>query len=669
MDHNSVTGSDMDLISKLFQYTTPGEIPLGFMLGERYIKGIPQEFDPQESRQIIDSNIFCTVITGRNAEGLELRAEYREYRDFPVTEWVAYITNRGDAVTPVLSDIRAVDGVLEGTEAVLVHGNGDTCRPDGYEFVRDIVSEKIKLAPADGTPCNGAFPYMRLLFKEYGVNIAIGWPAQWEACFAPFESEAIRGVSFYAKQQRTVMYLNPGETIRTPRITLMGFTGSESRARNLWRRWYFKHIIPKENGKSIPPKLCLHTWLIDGKQEFTGCTEENQLYAISEYIRKGFDPDIWWIDAGWYPCEGNWTIVGNWWLNPENFPNGLMPVSKKCKENGIQFLLWFEPERVVRGTWLDREFPSWILSCKDGNGEPTGYMLLNLGNRSCCDWLIEYVDKFIKDNGVHIYRQDFNIAPLPVWIENESEGRIGMLENQHVQGYLRYWDELIKRNPGLWIDSCASGGRRNDLETMRRAVPLHYTDVGYGNHPIKQKQHRAMFEWIPYFRAHTMSWDNEKGEYIEWSKRAVDRFAYHCAMAPSITSMIEFYDGDELFEVGRKMHPIWRRAAELMESGDYYPLSECRKSEEDYYAMQFDDPERCCGFIQAVRNTRAREDSFTVTPFVVKEAEYTFENPESGERFKISGEKLAQGFTVNIPIRSGAIWFYKFSLNDDRAPV
>lgn len=106
-----------------------------------------------------------------------------------------------------------------------------------------------------------------------------------------------------------------------------------------------------------------------------------------------------------------------------------------------------------------------------------------------------------------------------------------------------------------------------------------------------------------------------------------------------------------------------------MESGDYYPLSECRKSEEDYYAMQFDDPERCCGFIQAVRNTRAREDSFTVTPFVVKEAEYTFENPESGELFKISGEKLAQGFTVNIPIRSGAIWFYKFSLNDDRAPV
>lgn len=44
---------------------------------------------------------------------------------------------------------------------------------------------------------------------------------------------------------------------------------------------------------------------------------------------------------------------------------------------------------------------------------------------------------------------------------------------------------------------------------MRR----HYTDVGYGNHPIKQKPHRQMFEWIPYFRAHNMNWDDpETGE-------------------------------------------------------------------------------------------------------------------------------------------------------------
>ena len=48
--------------------------------------------------------------------------------------------------------------------------------------------------------------------------------------------------------------------------------------------------------------------------------------------------------------------------------------------------------------------------------------------------------------------------------------RQGITENLYVQGHLAFWDEFRRRNPYLRIDSCASGGRRNDLETIRRAV-------------------------------------------------------------------------------------------------------------------------------------------------------------------------------------------------------
>jgi len=51
-----------------------------------------------------------------------------------------------------------------------------------------------------------------------------------------------------------------------------------------------------------------------------------------------------------------------------------------------------------------------------------------------------------------------------------------MTENLYVQGYLAYWDGLLQQHPGMLIDSCASGGRRNDLETLRRAVPLLRSD-------------------------------------------------------------------------------------------------------------------------------------------------------------------------------------------------
>ena len=154
---------------------------------------------------------------------------------------------------------------------------------------------------------------------------------------------------------------------------------------------------------------------------------------------------------------------------------------------------------------------------------------------------------------------------MPNWIAAESEGRVEAPETSMCRGYLKFWDDLKARNPGLIIDSCASGGRRNDLDTMRRAIPLQYTDVGLGIHPLKQIQHRYMFEWIPYFRAHTLNFDDGTAvsrppQYN--SSSPTDRFAYHNAMAPAITVMTDRND-TERFELTREMNAIWRRAAEL----------------------------------------------------------------------------------------------------------
>ena len=335
MDMNKVTKTDMRLIEKLIPYTSPAEIPLSFQYGDRLVRGIPADFHPRVERRLVDTNMLQIVVTGQDEAGLEIRAEYLEYRDFPVTEWIVFLTNRGEKNTPILSKIRVMDSCIAGSDPVLIHGNGDTVNQDGYEFFTDRLDHELSIAPQNGLGTHWAFPYMRLMFAEYGINLAIGWPAQWLAEFAPCE----QGVHLAVGQQYMNMYMKPGETIRTPRMTLMGFTGDESRARNMWRRWYFKHILPREDGQPIPPKMCLHTWGIGGKQEFTAVTEENQVDAIDSYIRHGMKPDIWWIDAGWYPCDFTWTTTGNWWPNPDHFPNGLGPVGKKCEKEGIQFLL------------------------------------------------------------------------------------------------------------------------------------------------------------------------------------------------------------------------------------------------------------------------------------------------------------------------------------------
>ena len=104
--------------------------------------------------------------------------------DFAATEFLAFFTNTGDADTAVISDIKIVDGTLQGEDGTLIHGNGDDQEEDGYEWFRDRLEQPVRKTPMDGTSCSGAFPYMRLMFEDYGVNIAIGWPGMWAAEFA-----------------------------------------------------------------------------------------------------------------------------------------------------------------------------------------------------------------------------------------------------------------------------------------------------------------------------------------------------------------------------------------------------------------------------------------------------------------------------------------------------
>ena len=646
-------------------------LPISFIYNGRKINGIPDNWATKIERRRIDANIIQTDYEGTDPEtGLSLRVECIEYTNYPVVEWTGWLENKSDAPTPIISDILALDNKFEGKLPVLTHCNGDTNGKDQYtQTETNLGSDDICFAPEDGRPCDHAFPYFRLKFIDCGFTMAIGWPAQWRALFKASENS----VQIEAGQEKTNLRLMPGEKIRTPKITLLAWDGDETRGINLWRSWYRTHILPKTKGGVLKQKYALSC--NGGGYEFVDATEENQLRFLDLAHKRDLPFNVWWIDAGWYNCVGNWELLPVWWTeeakalgksnrydkhwwftgtwepDPERFPNGLKPVSDRAAEYGADLLLWFEPERVMKESGLYREHPDWLLSLKSEPKKSHGAyrlennMLLNLGNPECRQWLTEHISKLITDNGIKIYRQDFNFPPLQYWRDNDAPDRYGMNENLYTQGFLQFWDELLIRHPDLWIDSCSSGGRRNDLETMRRAVPLTASDYGGANNRLKTNVHRTLSEWIPFYMGINACDDG-----------ASSRFTHHCSMAPMTHLAVDILNDDFDYGFCRSMLEICRRASEYIINGDCYYYTNYT----DCIVRQYDDAKSNSGFIQCINHNQSEDAHINIQPYALRDnITYIFENPETGISYeKNSIDINRHGFAANLSPRDACIWFY-----------
>lgn len=651
----------------------PHDLPISFCYDGAAISGIPRGWSPTSQLRTTGPARLERVVEAQDpSTGLGIRVEIAEYSGFPVLEWTVWLTNHSDSPTPVIEDLLALDACFGGGVSTLAHGNGDFYSRDGYAWssTRLAGSESVDLSPNGGRPCDGAFPYFRLNFPGGGLTLAIGWPGQWRVRFQPDED----GVGIQAGQEQTHLRLLPGEAIRTPRVTLMAWSGNQGRAVNLWRRWFREHVMPRPSGRRLKPLLNLAA--TDEGEEFTGATEANQVEYQRRYQELGMPYDVWWIDAGWYPCldgdQRRWTRTGTWKPDPDRFPDGLASVSKTADAVGAALLLWFEPERVTPGTEIWDDHPQWVLKNPDvdyGDEQAPPHArsgLLDLSNQECRAWLTDLVSGMITKNGIGIYRQDFNFAPLAFWRGKDDADRQGMTENLHVQGYLAFWDALLERHPDLLIDSCASGGRRNDLETMRRAVPLHYTDFGYGEAPTKLDFHRTMFEWLPYFRESTQAWDVADARALGIEAAENDRFAFHCALAPMLTPAHDIRSKTADFDTIRSMVQVWRDASEILLDGDYYPLTPAGRTDDEWVAWQFDRPRDLAGrgvpdgFVQAIRLARSADPTLTVAlKGLPADASYTIVEAETGESRQLSGAALRDGLEFKLPPRSGSIWLYR----------
>jgi alpha-galactosidase len=343
------------------------------------------------------------------------------------------------------------------------------------------------------------------------------------------------------------------------------------------------------------------------------------------------------MDAGWYVNKTGWPNTGTWEVDKTRFPGGLRAISDHAHSKGVKTIVWFEPERVTAGTWLSDNHPQWLL----------GGTLLNLGNPEAWKWLVNHVDKLLVDEGIDLYRQDYNIDPLSYWRAADAEDRQGITENHYITGYLAYWDELLRRHPGMLIDSCASGGHRNDLETMRRSLPFLRTDCIH-NALGNQGHTYGLSLWLPYHGTGSSQTDK-----------------YDLRSALSCTHFIACWDmrnKDLDYNLFRKLIADWRQTAPICLHGDFYPLSPYSLDGDRWIAWQFDRPETGEGYIEAFRRPQG---DYEVARYRLSgldsRATYTLRDLDTARESAMTGKQMMEeGVEVKITDRPGsAIIVYK----------
>lgn len=653
--------------------TADNTLPFSFRYNGKCYRG----FEKLEAEQ----KLFDTDI-GKKAEisalidnTLTVTAEILINREFGELEYTVWFENTGAVNSEALSDVYVFDGSFCGDEPVLRSCMGD----HGYKYAayeHELKKSDKYFLSTEGRSTHVVFPYFDLVHGDGGTMLALGWAGTWEAHFSYFDNmthlKAKTDVSLDA-------VLLPGEKIRTGLMVMLPYCGRNyADATNLWREWYMKYNLPKADvyQNELKPFSTCGFAGDTGLPNSDGSISERHFTwkpTLNKIISEDVKSDFRWFDAGWYyDPAGNtvetdwWGTIGSWELDRDKWPDSTFRESNEaCHKNGMKVLVWFEPERVTHVEDLVKNHgynPEWAIA----NG---GLITNNIGDSECLEWTLNRIIRMMEENAVDMYREDNNSDPGFTWPtldrrESEKYGikRSGMAENKCICGHYKLWDSIIdycsKHGKCTFVDSCASGGGRNDIESMRRGFPLMRSDADRTTTALRLSMTSSFCRWIPFHGSATKETENE----LETSKGSgSDVYASRASFLPIYNYGEAFVHNKELdFALLRKNIAEWKSVRHLL-TKDFYVLTPWHheQNKSDWTVFAYDDSLSGESILLAFRMEEARSQIFTAKlTFADADAKYRLRNADTNEETVLCGKELQKGILLKADKPRTSILLY-----------
>jgi alpha-galactosidase len=291
---------------------------------------------------------------------------------------------------------------------------------------------------------------------------ALGWSGNWRITVEQTPYRQVRLVG--GMNSFDFAYpLKPGETLDTPPF-YVGYSGAGfGAASRALHRFTREQILPGGLSSRLRPVL-YNSW----EATTFAVNEAGQKELAAKASKLGVE--LFVMDDGWFGARNNDRAgLGDWFVNPQKFPQGLKGLIDHVNSLGMDFGLWVEPEMVNANSDLHRAHPDWVINFAGRpRSELRNQMVLNLARDDVKEYLFGVLDKLATEHNIRYFKWDMNRAfSEPGWPE------AGPAEERRLWvGYARNLYEILDRlrakHPKLEIESCSGGGGRIDLGILQR---------------------------------------------------------------------------------------------------------------------------------------------------------------------------------------------------------
>jgi len=629
---------------------------------------------PIEWRISTEEKGETTQTSFRHPSGLVVVREARSFPDFEAFEYTVRFRNESRSSLPALGPINALDlsfgeDVLHGLSLVSSGGGAadPVFPPKDFALARTFFAPMVPLnaqfwltaEEGNSSRINLPFFFVENQDKSAGIYVGIGWTGNWRASIqADYNKNHLRlqgGVPDINLQ------LEPGEEISSPAILVGAYRGPLSAGSNRLRRLIRDRYAPTIDGHIVEPPVLYTTWFDVGAE-----LDEELFKTLADHAAD-IGQEIFLLDAGWYKgtatkpytdMGATWDAIsnplGNWEQGEARtrFPSGLKVLADYVRSRGMQFGLWFEPERVGPESVLAKTHADWIIWIPQRK-----WGLLYFGRPEVQEYFCKILDQYIKELGLRYVRWDQNNNLMPYWDAHDRPDRRGISQIRHLEGIHRVEDWLREHYPDVILESCAGGGQRIDLPTLKRRHTIWISDQTMDPHIV-----RFHLEGLNHFLPGNYQMVAFAPPTVTYQKPGFvfPDIAHQSYFAGAFGLAGRLHEWPPVMkDQARKHFGIYKKVRRFL-SEDFYLLRPQPRDLQQWEAWQFHEPNAEEGFVQVFRLHATSPSEDIVLKALNPASSYRFWDAYLGDSFELAGAKaLTEGIRFEIPPMSSRILFYQ----------